>query len=855
MINYEALAKHRADLKKELKDLLKSNQRVACVQPTGMGKSHIIAELCQEFKGKKLVLEPGNSIINYMEQFDIETPNTDYITYYSLLRPDIQDIVRKFKDYDYIFLDEMHRALAETWGTKLMNVLSSLDKITAYKLIGFSATPIRSDNRDAVEEIFNNIQTKPYYLADAILDNLLPNIDYHTSIYEITDKQKKTLVLKNTPIAKAILSYDIDTGISNIISSVIDLTKNHKIICFVDKINNISEAITNIKRWFKVNINIFEVHNKYSESKNIKTLYNFQHIDGINILFAVNILNEGVHLPGVDCVIFLRKTKSGIIYNQQLGRVISTNNKTPIVLDLVNNSLNLNWGYSMIFNKKSKELKLPTNKITCKNGEKLKITIDQFDLIEKLKALVSEIVITPEIKQFFIEHEGEYTLRELSEKFNLDQSNIRKFLRRNNIKYKYHTPPKITSEIKQFFIEHEGEYTSRELAEMFNISRSWIQAYFRKYKIKCKKETSLASKNRNDRIMFLKNHSKEFTRSELAAKFNVSVGTISKDCHDLGVKPKYTFAYNDKNSSDIVSYLKEHEGEYTIKELSTSLGIPQSNVRSCCKYHNIKYKKVDRPYKLIEHLKILSDTNVKDINTKDLAERFDVNESTVKQYCRKYRLINPGKALNKDYKAIFNEVEDFLNNTNKVYTIKEIAEKFDISQTTAMLYCKKLNYNYYKCIDASRDRIKYLKEHEGEYTVRELAEMFNTSVAAIRRVCEKNKIRYKKADLHKLSLEARRFIKEHEGEYTSKELAEMFNFNQKSLNNYCRKHNIKTKVINKSVFSDEDKAFLEKHSSKYTSRELAKMFNLSSDSIRNYCRRHNLIWKNAFNKIKEGGSI
>lgn len=245
MINYEGLQKHREQTKKDILKLLEINDRVACVRPTGYGKSRLIAQLCNELSGNKLVLEPGLAIINYMEKFGIDTPNTSYITYHSLLNPKIEDLVEEFKKYDYIFLDEMHRALAEKWGKKLKQVLEKLDNA---KILGFSATPIRSDNRDSIEEIFDGCQIEPYYLEDAILDEYLPMIDYHSSIYEITDKQKKILKLKDTPIANQILNYDIDEGVSNIFKENLDLSKPHKIICFVDKISNINEAINNIKK-------------------------------------------------------------------------------------------------------------------------------------------------------------------------------------------------------------------------------------------------------------------------------------------------------------------------------------------------------------------------------------------------------------------------------------------------------------------------------------------------------------------------------------------------------------------------------------------------------------------------------
>ena len=129
---------------------------------------------------------------------------------------------------------------------------------------------------------------------------------------------------------------------------------------------------------------IYKVHSKQSKVINDEQLNKFQNNSGLNIIFAVNILNEGVHLSGVDCVIFLRKTSSNILYNQQLGRVIADYSNEPIVFDLVNNIDNLNNSYSAIFSNKANRLGVKTERLVTKNGKHLKITVHQIDLIEKL---------------------------------------------------------------------------------------------------------------------------------------------------------------------------------------------------------------------------------------------------------------------------------------------------------------------------------------------------------------------------------------------------------------------------------------------------------------------------------------
>ena len=60
----------------------------------------------------------------------------------------------------------------------------------------------------------------------------------------------------------------------------------------------------------------------------------------LEILFAVDILNEGVDIPGVNMVLFLRPTESSTIFIQQLGRGLRKypNKSFVTILDFIGNS-------------------------------------------------------------------------------------------------------------------------------------------------------------------------------------------------------------------------------------------------------------------------------------------------------------------------------------------------------------------------------------------------------------------------------------------------------------------------------------------------------------------------------------
>jgi hypothetical protein len=79
-------------------------------------------------------------------------------------------------------------------------------------------------------------------------------------------------------------------------------------------------------------------HNEVEETREW-----FQNTDE-GYLLAVNMITEGAHYKGVNTVIMFRRTQSSLVFNQQLGRIITlARNGDPhaIVFDLVNNAENL----------------------------------------------------------------------------------------------------------------------------------------------------------------------------------------------------------------------------------------------------------------------------------------------------------------------------------------------------------------------------------------------------------------------------------------------------------------------------------------------------------------------------------
>ena len=116
-----------------------------------------------------------------------------------------------------------------------------------------------------------------------------------------------------------------------------------------------TEKAKRLTKKTKSKVDIYSMLGSYNKKKNSDMLANFnKDTNGkMKLMFVMNKLNEGVHAKGISGIVWLRRLDedSLTLYLQQLGRCIKTINPgteldekdRPIVLDLVNNTLNMNF--------------------------------------------------------------------------------------------------------------------------------------------------------------------------------------------------------------------------------------------------------------------------------------------------------------------------------------------------------------------------------------------------------------------------------------------------------------------------------------------------------------------------------
>lgn len=329
-------------------------QRVAVVQPTGSGKSLLMAKLVEDNLNSRFFVLSTRHEINeqFKEKLDDEMlKRSDFNIYCNM--PNMKQEVMESLQPDYILLDEMHRALAREWSKGIMRLLEMYPNA---KVLGLSATPIRYLDRcrNVAEELFCGNLACDMSLSQAILDGILPMARYVCGVYSYekdaeslnkkiekstnSDEEKKEM-LKELKILKE--NLDKGHGVTDIFRKYI-VSGSEKFVVFLKDTTHLSVMKPVIEKWFTdagFSVRLYEVHSKNVDSDKEFQAFKADTEDGIiKACLSVNMVAEGIH-GDIDGVIMLRNTISANMYFQMIGRAFSCGKKTiPLIFDLVANS-------------------------------------------------------------------------------------------------------------------------------------------------------------------------------------------------------------------------------------------------------------------------------------------------------------------------------------------------------------------------------------------------------------------------------------------------------------------------------------------------------------------------------------
>lgn len=358
------LLKHNEITYEKISGALASGARkLAISHATGTGKSYLITKLFEDYnEEKKLVLVPSTyikeQIQKIFEKYDIV--NADIMLYQKLIKLEDEEIVNM--DYGVVALDEFHHDTSKVWGGKVRKLIGSHpDSI----IFGTTATPIRSDGINALDELFEGNCVSELLLSTAIAKKVVPIPVYVSALYTLddelerlrdkvknatnTDEEKKELYQKIDSMRKQIeKSYGVPIILNKHIKD-----KEGKYLVFCKNKKHLAEIKDIVMEWFRIagfkDIHSYVVHSTYEGKDKEYKAFCDDISHNLKLLFCVNMLNEGLHLENISGVLLLRPTNSNIIWHQQIGRCIESNNsKNPVIIDAVNNFNSVQQGIGLL---------------------------------------------------------------------------------------------------------------------------------------------------------------------------------------------------------------------------------------------------------------------------------------------------------------------------------------------------------------------------------------------------------------------------------------------------------------------------------------------------------------------------
>lgn len=346
-----SLLEHNKTAYRKVTEALQSANRTCVVHPTGTGKSYLIAAVSEDYK-RVLVLGPNTFVLDQVaDVLKWRKRGIEYMTYALLMHTE-----NPRTDYNLICLDEFHRAGAPEWGAAIDRLLALNPQA---KVLGTTATPVRwlDDNRDMADELFGGNVASQMSIAEAWNRNILPIPRYVSGLFrwdkaiaEATDRINRNRTLTDDDkrdrifrLSNARLHWEMSYGMPAILKKHLDRDAR-RVIVFCGGIESIDQMQHDVVGWFnkagfKVQ-GICLMHSNLTDREQREQMERFEQNDGdgLRLMFSVNMLNEGIHVPNVNAVLMLRTTASRIIYMQQMGRCLTAaNTQKPLVLDMVDN--------------------------------------------------------------------------------------------------------------------------------------------------------------------------------------------------------------------------------------------------------------------------------------------------------------------------------------------------------------------------------------------------------------------------------------------------------------------------------------------------------------------------------------
>lgn len=323
--------------------LAEDYNRAMVVLATGLGKTYLAAFFAEKFKRVLFVahreeilnqakqsfrhVHPGRSIACYNASEKKTDADFIFASIYTLGSQYHLDQFEK-DAFDLIVVDEFHHAAAPTYERLLNHFEPKF-------LLGITATPDRMDNKDVYALCDGNVAISIHFL-DAIERNWLAPFNYY-GVYDNTDYSAIPW-RGNRYDEQELLQIQKREDFAQKIFEEWNRYKQTRTIVFC---SSVKQAVYMNNFFQRKGVRSIALHGESHPQERKTARFKLDSGD-LKLIFTVDLFNEGVDIPKVDTLLFIRPTESLAVYTQQIGRGlrIAEGKSHCVIIDFIGNYRN-----------------------------------------------------------------------------------------------------------------------------------------------------------------------------------------------------------------------------------------------------------------------------------------------------------------------------------------------------------------------------------------------------------------------------------------------------------------------------------------------------------------------------------
>ena len=362
--------------------------RALAVLATGLGKTYLSAFFAGDFTRvlflahqKEILLQAERSFkkVNPAWQAgfyigsDRTVTETTEIVFASVQTLAQKRHLNRFStdQFDLIIVDEFHHAAATSYR-------KIIDHFTPRFLLGLTATPDRMDGADVYAICHHNVAFQMHFTA-AIAEGFLTPFHYY-GIHDTIDYSQIRRIGR-TYDASELEHRQLDREVAGNIYHSWEKHRQTKTIGFCSSIKQ-AEYLAQVFR--EKGTTAFALTGQTTNRTKYMQAFEQGEID---VLFTVDLFNEGVDIPKVDTLLFCRPTESVAIYTQQIGRGLrlAQDKSHCVIIDLIGNYRNVETKLKLLGTMKESFKRGETEPITPPPGCVIEFDTRALELIHRLR--------------------------------------------------------------------------------------------------------------------------------------------------------------------------------------------------------------------------------------------------------------------------------------------------------------------------------------------------------------------------------------------------------------------------------------------------------------------------------------